>query len=82
MDVNTVLLSVRERDKWRDRLALLERTLNEVREQRRRLSDRLRRLKREISRLGDYSDAIIEPARRYSQGGTIGAASPSRIPPR
>jgi predicted nucleic acid-binding Zn-ribbon protein len=51
VDVDSVLRGVEERDKWRGRLVLLERSLVEVLERRRRLENRLRRLRKELARL-------------------------------
>ncbi len=59
MDVDAVLLSVQERDKWRHRLALLTRSLGEIREQRGRVEARLRKIRRELDRVAAYSDAIL-----------------------
>ncbi|HYA58617.1 MAG TPA: hypothetical protein VEH57_09210 [Thermoplasmata archaeon] len=63
VDVDSVLLSVQERDKWRRRLELLERSLTDVRERRRRLELRLRRIKRELMRLTNTEAAIRAPPR-------------------
>jgi hypothetical protein len=63
MDVDAVLLSVQERDKWRRRLEILTRSLGEIREQRGRVESRLRKIRRELDRVAAYSDAIL--------GGTI-----------
>lgn len=58
MDVQTVLVSVQERDKWRHRLEILQTSLREVRERQRRAVARLRRLKRELLRLQEVSEAV------------------------
>jgi septal ring factor EnvC (AmiA/AmiB activator) len=63
VDVDSVLLSVQERDKWRRRMELLERSLDEVRERRRRLEARLRRTKKELSRLRVTVDAVHDLTR-------------------
>lgn len=60
MDVDAVLLSVQERDKWRHRLELLTRSLTEIREQRGRVEARLRKIRRELDRVASYSDAILQ----------------------
>lgn len=62
MDVDAVLSSVAERDKWRRRLRLLEQTLGEVQARRRRGEARLKRLDRELRRLGQFSDALLDQA--------------------
>jgi uncharacterized coiled-coil protein SlyX len=51
MDVQTILLSVEERDKWRRRLEVLKSTLAEVKLERHRVERQLRVLKRELGRL-------------------------------
>jgi chromosome segregation ATPase len=64
VDVDSVLLSVQERDKWRRRMELLVRSLEEIRERRRRAEDRLRRVKQELSRLRTTGDAMVDMRRR------------------
>ena len=64
MDVDAVLLSVQERDKWRHRLGLLEHSLEEVRAKRARWQSRLKRLEADLRRLADYSDALLGQAVR------------------
>ncbi len=59
VDVDSALLSVQERDNWRRRMEVLERSLAEVRERRRRLETRLRRLRRELVRLRDAAEATL-----------------------
>jgi len=63
VDVDSVLLSVQERDKWRRRLELLERSLTDVRERRRRLELRLRRIKKELVRLTHTQAEFVPPPR-------------------
>ena len=79
MDVDTVLLSVQERDKWRHRLQLLERSLSEIRDRRQRLSKRLRRIKRDLARLKDVSDAILDPMRSRRHPEPVHASNDSRL---
>lgn len=74
MDVDAVLLSVQERDKWRRRLALLERTLTEIRDHRSGLQLRVRRLRKELSALGRISEAVLDETVRRPLGRTIDAA--------
>lgn len=82
MDIDAVLLSVQERDKWRRRLALLEKSLGDVRDHRMRLQKRLRRIKAEISRLGTFSDALLDATRRRPAGERAHATSEPRLPAR
>jgi septal ring factor EnvC (AmiA/AmiB activator) len=63
VDVDSVLLSVQERDKWRRRMEVLERSLGDVRERRRRLERSLRRLKKELAKLRITADAVLDFAR-------------------
>ena len=63
VDVDSVLLSVQERDKWRHRMELLERSLRDVRERRHRLELRLRRIRKELARLRVTTDALLDLAR-------------------
>ncbi|HTT73091.1 MAG TPA: hypothetical protein VMG99_02925 [Thermoplasmata archaeon] len=58
VDVDSVLLSVQERDKWRRRMEALGRSLEEIRERRRRLEVRLRRVKAELVRLRNTGEAL------------------------
>jgi chromosome segregation ATPase len=60
VDVDSVLLSVQERDKWRRRMEVLERSLGDVRERRRRLERSLRRLKKELTTLRITADAVLD----------------------
>ncbi len=66
VDVDSVLLSVQERDKWRHRMELLERSLREVQERRHRLETRLRRVRKDLARLRVTRDAILDLARSRS----------------
>jgi chromosome segregation ATPase len=75
MDVDTVLQSVQERDKWRSRLTLLQESLREVRTREDRLQTRLRRIKRELAQLAKVSDAILDESRRQFSGGAGRARS-------
>ena len=67
VDVDSVLLSVQERDKWRRRMEVLERSLGEVRERRRRLERSLRRLRKELAKLRVTADAVLDFARTRVQ---------------
>lgn len=79
MDVDTVLLSLQERDKWQHRLQILERSLSDIRERRRRVSKRLRRIKHELARLKELSDAVLDPLRAHPQSKAVHAPNDSRI---
>ena len=63
VDVDSILLSVQERDKWRNRADVLERSLRDVRDRRRRLESRLRRVKKELTRLRAAADAVLDRSR-------------------
>jgi len=63
VDVDSILLSVQERDKWRKRAETLEHALRDVRDQRRRLEVRMRRVKKELSRLALTLDAVLDHSR-------------------
>lgn len=59
VDVDSILLSVQERDKWRKRADVLEHALRDVRDRRRRLESRLRRVKKELNQLRITVDAVM-----------------------
>jgi hypothetical protein len=63
VDVDSILLSVQERDKWRNRAEVLEHSLRDVRDHRRRLEARLRRVKKELTRLRITADAVLDLTR-------------------
>ena len=63
MDVETVLLSVQERDKWRHRSETLSASLREIRKRRDDLRRGLRRIERELRRLADYSEELLDESR-------------------
>jgi hypothetical protein len=67
VDVDSALLSVQERDNWRRRQDVLERSLSDIRGQRRRLEARLRRVRKELTRLRIAAEAVLDltkPTRR------------------
>jgi len=77
VDVDSVLLSVQERDKWRNRMEVLEQSLREVRDRRRRLETRLRRIKRELNRIRVTVDAVLDRTRTtVREDATHGANTP------
>jgi len=73
MDVDAVLLSLQERDKWRRRLDLLQSSLEEVRARRGRIQVRLRGIKRELGRVAGVADALLEHTTHVPQRGTFHA---------
>jgi len=77
MDVETVLQSLHERDKWRGRLQLLRASLREVRERERRMQTRLRRIKRELAQLAKVSDAVLDQSSRNFSGGLTRGRTPT-----
>lgn len=68
VDTESVLMNVQEREKWRRRMDLLDRTLGELRAQRRRVETRLRRIRQEIARLQVAADAVVEFGGRAQPG--------------
>lgn len=73
MDVESVLQSVQERDKWRHRLETLQRSLHEVTEARDRVQRKLRRLRKDLRKLQDYSEAVLTHAIRPGSPSSIHA---------
>ena len=69
-----MLLSVQERDNWRRRMQLLEKSLREVRERRRRLELRLRRITAELAKLMDVSHAILDRSKTPANPGAVHAS--------
>jgi uncharacterized coiled-coil DUF342 family protein len=82
MDVDSVLQSVHERDKWRHRLEMLQRSLHEIIEQRERVERRLRRVRRELRKLHDYSEAVLSQAVRPGTPQAINANHHPQLAPR
>ena len=82
MDVDAVLQSVQERDKWRRRLDLLTASLTDVRDRRRRAIARLRRIRGELKELASYSEAILDQARAPAARASINAARNTSLPGR
>jgi hypothetical protein len=75
MDVDAVLLSVQERDKWRRRLETLTRSLTDIRAQRGRVDAQLRKIRRELDRVAAYSDAILEGTRAPPSSNAVHAGT-------
>jgi septal ring factor EnvC (AmiA/AmiB activator) len=67
VDAVTVLQGIQELDKWRRRVEVLERSLGDIRERRRRLQTRLRKLERDVARLRALGDSMVDLAARPSQ---------------
>lgn len=79
MDLETVLLNVQERDKWRRRLELLQASLRELRRRRTKVTQRIRRLKRDLRRFADTSDAVLYEIARERGGSTHHAAKDTHL---
>lgn len=82
MDVEAVLQSVQERDKWRRRLELLQTSLGEIRDRKRKSQGRLRRIRSELRRLANYSEAILDQSRNLLPHQRAHATANTRIPAR
>ncbi len=79
VDVESALASVRERDNWRRRMEALERSLDEVREQRRKLELRLRRVRKELVRLRQATEAVLDLARSATRPEVMRVPTPTAI---
>jgi len=66
VDVDTVLASVQERDKWRRRLEVLQAALADVRDRQVRVAARLRRLKQELARVQELAEEVSGTAARMA----------------
>lgn len=75
VDIDSALLSLQERDNWRRRMEVLERSLSDVRAQRRRLELRLRRVRKELARLRLAADALLDLSRPTRRPEGIRASS-------
>jgi len=64
VDAVTVLQGIQELQKWRRRVEVLERSLGDVQERRRRLQSRLRKLERDVARLRALGDTMVDLAAR------------------
>lgn len=73
MDVQRILLSVEERDKWKRRLDILKATLADVKNRRQGLERQLKSLKRELAHLAALSEAVADPRRFRSSAPIYGA---------
>lgn len=63
VDVDSALLSVQERDNWRRRMEVLERSLAEIRQHRRKLELRLRRVRKDLAQLRIAAEAVLDLSR-------------------
>jgi septal ring factor EnvC (AmiA/AmiB activator) len=82
MDVDIVLLSVRERDNWRRRLELLEQTLDEIRGRRSQMESRMKRLKKDLQKLAKAARASVPSSSRPSPTSRIIHAPDAQLPGR
>jgi sugar-specific transcriptional regulator TrmB len=78
VDPDSVLQNLQERDKWRRRMAVLERSLDEVRSRRLREENRLRRLHQERKQVETALEAVLDAAKVQSPPGKVDAAQ--RVP--
>ncbi|MGA8663800.1 MAG: hypothetical protein WB809_01845 [Thermoplasmata archaeon] len=78
VDAESVLLNVQERDKWRRRMATLERSLVQVRDQRMREELRLHRVHKEMAHLQATLEAVLDGAARQGNPGRYDGSQ--RIP--
>jgi septal ring factor EnvC (AmiA/AmiB activator) len=79
VDVESALASVQERDNWRRRMEVLERSLTEVREQRRKLEVRLRRVRKELASLRLAAEAALDLARPIPRPELVHVSTPAGI---
>jgi septal ring factor EnvC (AmiA/AmiB activator) len=77
VDVDSALASVQERDNWRRRMEVLERTLAEVREQRKKLEVRLRRVRKELARVRLATEAALEISRSLARPEVMRVSTPA-----
>jgi hypothetical protein len=82
MDVDAVLQSVHERDKWRHRLEVLLTSLADTRERRRKALSRLKRIRSDLKRVQDYSDALLDGAQASMTQSRMNAARNPSLPAR
>ena len=79
VDIDSALLSVQERDNWRRRMEVLERSLTDLREHRRKIEVRLRRVREELARLRVASDAVLEFSRPALRPEAVYGSSPAAL---
>ena len=78
VDADSVLQNLQERDKWTRRMAILERSLEDVRTRRLREEARLRRIRKEMARIQVTLDAVLDGARVQGNPGKFDATQ--RLP--
>lgn len=79
-DATTVLASTQEREKWRQRVHLLEATLTELRAKRVALERRLSRVKRDLVRVTQLTQAARTAVAPASQREVMRGRPPSAFP--
>jgi septal ring factor EnvC (AmiA/AmiB activator) len=77
VDVDSALLSVQERDNWRRRMEVLERSLEEVKEHRRKLELRLRKVRKDLARLRMAAEAVLDFSQSARRQEMVRATSPA-----
>ena len=69
MDLDSAVASLAERDRWKGRLEALRTELQEVREHRRAVAVKLRRMAREVRRLQALAEELVQTHAPLSRGG-------------
>lgn len=83
MDLDSILASIAERDKWGARLATLQAELRTLRLQRRRAESRLKKVDRELRRLRALADELVRSTPMPGRGGWgDGGAREANLPVR
>ena len=82
MDIDPILVSATERDKWRNRLGLLRASLTDLKRRRSEVETQLRRIKRDLARLAEVSDAILSHASAATSTRTVNASHNPPLPAR
>jgi hypothetical protein len=81
VDVDAIVAGMAERDRWKARLAALERDLRTLRGHRARLEGQLARLLRELRRMEAISDQVLAVRGMPGGGGTISHEGTSAFRP-
>ncbi|MGB6441709.1 MAG: hypothetical protein WBF81_00215 [Thermoplasmata archaeon] len=82
VDVDSALLSVQERDNWRRRMDVLERSLLDVRNQRHKLEVRLQRIRKDLARLRTAAREVVDGSRPTHRLEMMNAPPPRPLHPR